>query len=224
MAFGFGKLLPGYGAVIGGALSGLGALAGNRETSRSTAKQMHFQERMSNTAHQRQVKDLRAAGINPILSAKLGGASTPQGGSYTAANVGSAAVQGYGTMASARQAEAQTRQLNVNTKIRQRDLEYLTKSNLSETQLKSKVKELIGQKSMTYIENALSGNTETIPMPYRAPIQSLMQGLREAGLIAGGTGGDIMFKSVDLDGAKDVAKSIAEYLAKTKTLEGIMGQ
>lgn len=76
----------------GSALDFVGGERSNRATASSTREQMVFQERMSNTAHQREVKDLREAGLNPILSAKYGGSSTPSGSSYTAANTLSPAV------------------------------------------------------------------------------------------------------------------------------------
>lgn len=50
-------------------------LADNRANAR---EQMAFQERMSNTSHQREVQDLIKAGLNPVLSANSG-ASTPTG-------------------------------------------------------------------------------------------------------------------------------------------------
>jgi hypothetical protein len=98
--------------VTGAVIAGVGGMLANRSTKASTARQMAFQERMSNTAHQRQMSDLKRAGINPMLSAKLGGASSPAGASYQASNIGAAAVEGYGKVSSAKQAQAQTKYIS----------------------------------------------------------------------------------------------------------------
>lgn len=74
------------GDLAAGALSYLGQKDANESNLQIAKDQMSFQERMSNTAHQREVLDLRKAGLNPILSAKLGGASTPSGASATMEN------------------------------------------------------------------------------------------------------------------------------------------
>lgn len=54
----------------------------NQVNLQSAREQMMFQERMSNTSHQRQVRDLKAAGLNPVLSSNSG-ASVPSGAMAT---------------------------------------------------------------------------------------------------------------------------------------------
>lgn len=81
-------------AVIGGAAALAGSAWSAFSGSKQAEKQRDWQAEMSNTAHQREVKDLKAAGLNPILSAKLGGSTTPSGAMPQVPDYGNSARSG----------------------------------------------------------------------------------------------------------------------------------
>lgn len=103
MGFSFGKIAPILGAAAGAYVGGgpTGAMIGaqlgasissaegvadaNAMNVAQSREQMAFQERMSNTAHEREMDDLRRAGLNPILAAGAG-SSSPGGSAATVQN------------------------------------------------------------------------------------------------------------------------------------------
>lgn len=101
------------------------AAEANAASAASVAKQMEFQREMSNTSYQRAVDDMRSAGINPMLAAMRGGASTPSGGAYQAQmpnlkDVGASAIQAFQGGSSARESLARIEQVDATVdKIRE---------------------------------------------------------------------------------------------------------
>lgn len=123
------------GAAISGGLSFLGGKERNEQQVSSAREQIQFQKDMSNTAHQRQVKDLRKAGLNPILSARYGGASTPSGAQADIKNVAGPAIETSIKTASAAAVIALTKKQTI---AKEKEAELLEQQTLHE---KSKIQE-----------------------------------------------------------------------------------
>lgn len=81
-----GEFLSAGSSLIGAGASAYSQYKTNQKNLQIAREQMRFQELMSSTAYQRAVRDMKAAGLNPMLAFMKGGASTPGGQTATMVN------------------------------------------------------------------------------------------------------------------------------------------
>lgn len=159
-----GSIISAGASLLGGAMnnraSAKAADAAWDRSEKGVRAQMDFQERMSNTAHQREIKDLKAAGLNPILSGTGGmGATTPGGAAPSgpaaktqdiltpAVSSGLSAMRNFQEVENMAAAQANTEQDTLKKKAEtittaQQGMNYSMDYNLKEQQIENLRKEL----------------------------------------------------------------------------------
>lgn len=138
---GLGAGLPIIGPTLGAAGGYFATQEANQANASEANKNRMFQERMSSTAHLREVQDLRQAGLNPILSANKG-ASTPGGAQATFQSTASDVREGLriGTML---KAELENRLMDTEVKastdqlVRNQAKNAITQNRLIEQQIQA---------------------------------------------------------------------------------------
>lgn len=143
-----------WGAVAGSAISALGSMAGSgmfsgKNTGRSyndmlydvnmTNAQWRHDEFMANSAHQREVNDLRSAGLNPVLSATGGNGAPATSSSVIQSNSAAAGV-------SARQ-QARNQQIQAGLQVF---------ADMIQAQLKNKELNIASKNADTNLMNAVT--------------------------------------------------------------------
>lgn len=142
---------PGTATLLGGGISSVGSIISSAMQLKEAARNRQFQERMSSTAHQREVADLRAAGLNPILSANSG-ASSPAGSMGTVGNpgegIGEAMGEGEKRKQDARTQELTEQGLQQQNKLIESNVRLNTSNaakNLSDTIFKNNINNAMGK-------------------------------------------------------------------------------
>lgn len=151
--------IPAIASGIAAVGSFIGGERANTANSAQALRQMQFQDTMSRTAHQREVADLRAAGLNPILSAQRG-ASTPGGAMAQQMDTVSPAIN-TALQVSRNEAEVSSMKQNIKNLIETADLTNAQAWGQD-------IQNAIGQLTLTEKQIAIDVLTEELKMRRRA--------------------------------------------------------
>lgn len=173
------------GASLGSSFSSAKGVADTNDANRAIAqeatasnatqaqKQMDFQERMSNSAHQREVDDLRAAGLNPILSANTG-ASVPSGASGSAVTAQMQNARPDFSHAVSSAIEALTAKQNL-ANLKQQNENLVKQNHLTQQDLAKRTAETATAETQAadaaYLQNARQGSSN-VPNYYKSLAKS----------------------------------------------------
>lgn len=173
---------PGVFSGIGSSLDSEKSQGDANQANLANAREvMAFQKEMSSTSYQRAVKDMQAAGLNPMLAYSQGGASTPTGSlaapvqNTAAVGVSSAAQQMQAVSAAqgVLQSRAATDQAKATAdKLRSETLENSvnTAAKLAETKQREADTKLTSQKEQTeFYETALRQGRNAAEVDADAP-------------------------------------------------------
>jgi hypothetical protein len=134
-------MLGGLLEAAGSALAGWFGYKGQKDTNQTSInlsrEQMEFQERMSNSSYQRAVRDMQAAGLNPMLAYSQGGASAPMGSMPQVQNAVGAGMASASQAASTMQGIAQVVATLASTEKTQAEAEMIRRQTLPDELYKS---------------------------------------------------------------------------------------
>ncbi len=152
-------------SLLGSYMSSQGQSKANKQNRKEADKNRAFQERMSSSAHQRQVEDMKKAGLNPILSSNTG-ASSPAGGMATMQNEQEATQRGMENAVSTALQNKRLSQDLKNLEAQEKHIKQQTeKTKTEDTILKAREPEARLRNKVGKYAEGLASSAKSLHMP-----------------------------------------------------------